>query len=476
MELTAQAVHWHEGMLLRPQHFQAAQRHILQHSDRSARSLFHYNWGIRSFDLDLDALANYRLVIRDLQCRLRDGTMLNIPDDGVLPSFDLKQAFGRESTVTVYVALPVVQLARPNVGNGNGSSNGVRFSVDTQELEDENTGLNPQPVEIRRLNLKLLLSNQDHSGYEVLPILRLKKGDRADGVPQLDESYIPPLLACDSWKPLETAILQQTFDRLGKKIEMLSAQIVSGGMTFDSHGQGDRLIFEQLRVMNESYAPLGIQAFAQGVHPFTMYTELARLIGRLSIFGAQRRPPELPKYDHDDLGVCFWRAKQYIDGLLDIVVEPEYKERPFIGAGLRMQVSLEPSWMEAGWQMFVGVQSSLAPEQCERLLTRGLDMKIGSSDRVDEIFRLGQAGLRFSYSNHPPRALPTQAGLIYFRVDRESQNQEWDRVERSLTLAVRLNENLIVSSVEGQRALTINVGGQSNTLQFMLYVVPRDKI
>ena len=34
------------------------------------------------------------------------------------------------------------------------------------------------------------------------------------------------------------------------------------------------------------------------------------------IFGETRRPPDLPKYDHDDLGGCFFRVKQQIDALL----------------------------------------------------------------------------------------------------------------------------------------------------------------
>src|SRR5712692_588982 len=107
--------------------------------------------------------------------------------------------------------------------------------------------------------------------------------------------------------------------------------------------------------------------------------------------------------------------------LLNIMIEPEYKERPFIGAGLRMQVSLEPSWLEPIWQVFVGVQSPLSAEDCIRLITKQgeLDMKIGSSDRVDDIFRLGERGLLFSHSVRPPRALPQMPGLVYFQVNRE---------------------------------------------------------
>jgi type VI secretion system protein ImpJ len=265
------------------------------------------------------------------------------------------------------------------------------------------------------------------------------------------------------------------YDRIGKKIELLATQVVSRGITFDSRAQGDPLIFEQLRELNALYAVLGGLAFVEGVHPLAAYLELCRGAGQLAIFGATRRPPDLPRYDHDDLGGCFYRVKQHIDALLNILVEPEYKERPFIGAGLRMQVALEPVWLESAWEMYIGVQSQLDVEECIRLLTRPgeLDMKVGSSDRVDAIFRMGAAGLRFSYCPRPPRALPSLPGLIFFQVSREANETEWLNVQKSLTLAIRLNENLIAGNIQEQRTLTIRSGGQTTTLQFTLYVVPQ---
>ena len=271
-------------------------------------------------------------------------------------------------------------------------------------LDDENTGVNPQPVKVRRLNLKVLLSTQDHSGYEVIPLARVTRSPRAEALPQLDESYIPPVIACDAWKALEAGILQAVYDRIGKKIELLATQVVTRNIGFDSHAQGDPLIFAQLRELNESSARLGVLAFAEGVHPFAAYLDLAQLVGRLAIFGPTRKTPALPRYDHDDLGGCFYKAKQHIDALLDIFVEPDYKERPFIGAGLRMQVALEPAWLESVWQIYIGVQSTLEPDECVRLLTKPgqLDMKVGSSERVDTIFRMGLAGLQFDHSPRPP--------------------------------------------------------------------------
>jgi type VI secretion system protein ImpJ len=121
--------------------------------------------------------------------------------------------------------------------------------------------------------------------------------------------------------------------------------------------------------------------------------------------------------------------------------------------------------------MFVGVHSTLSAEQCITLLTTPgqVDMKIGSSDRVDSIYEFGQAGLKFAHRPQP-RSLPIQAGLIYFQVDRDSQSNEWQHVQKSLTLAIRLNEQRILGSIQDQQTLTIRHAGQTATLRFTLYL------
>jgi type VI secretion system protein ImpJ len=462
-------------MFLRPHHFQTAQRHWLNLLSTDEKWDHHYNWGLRAIELDEDALANWRCVVRSLKARLRDGTLVSIPEDGDLPELDLKAVFEEGNAIDICLAVPVLNLGRANV-SANGTGEGGRYLLDTQELEDENTGVNPQPVQVRLLNLKLLLSTQDHTGYETLKIARVKKSARAEAAPELDETYIPPVLACDAWKPLAAKILQTIYDLLGATIDLRAKMAVTRGIGFDSQSQGDALLIAQLQEMNEAYAMLGVLAFAQGIHPLGAYLELCRLVGQLSIFGKTHRPPDLPRYDHDDLGGCFWRVKQYIDDLVREGPKLEYVEQPFIGAGMRMQVSLQPAWLEPAWLVFVGVKSPLNTEECVRLLTRSgqLDMKIGSSDRVDEIYRLGQAGLRFAHTPKPPNALPSPAGLTYFRISREASLEEWQNVQRSLTLAIRLNENRIAGNIQGQRVLTIRQqGGQSTTLQFTLYLVPQ---
>jgi type VI secretion system protein ImpJ len=460
-------------MFLRPQHFQAGDRFTARMVADNARLDCWHGWGLRKCVIDPDALAGFRLVVRDLELRFRDGTVLSLPEDAPLPDLDLKPHFAAGNTLDVFVGIPKY---RPGQANTAGPSipGPARYRVAPQSVDDENTGEAPQQVPFRTYDVRFLVGDEDRAGYEVLPLVRLEKSERAEGTPRVAGGFIPPILACDAWPGLQADLLQAVFFRIAKKIEVLAAQVTSRGISFDSSTPGDARRMHQLSRLNEGYAALSHVAFAPGVHPAAAFLELTRLVGQLSIFSPTARPPELPRYDHDDLGGCFWRLKHYLDAVLTEVEEPAYQERPFIGIGLRMQVALESAWLESGWQMFLGVRSDVTSEECVKMLTKPerLGMKIGSSDRVDVIFTKGQEGLRFTPCPRPPRDLPSAPTLTYFEVSRESATNEWAHVVKMKTLAIRIQEREIVGNIDGQKELRIRAGGQTVMFGFTLYLVP----
>jgi len=476
--MTPQPIHWHEGMFLRPHHFQAAERYGLRVADQNTRFAQWHAWGYRRCVIDEAALGGFRLMVRELDARFRDGTVLSMPADAPLPDIDLKSAFQGKTVLDVSLGIPVIRSGQPSVAGANGTSPTARFRTHARPTDDQNTGSNPQTVAFRSPLVKVLFGDDDRAGYEVLPLVRLEKSDRPEATPQIVAGFIPPLLACDCWPVLQHKILQDVFARLNRKIEVVANQVRSRGISFDSHTPGDARRMHALARMNEGYSVLGHVAFAQGVHPSDGYLELVRLVGQLSVFGAAVRPPELPRYDHDDLGTCYWAAKRAIDQLLsELDIEPAYEERPFIGSGSQMRVTLEPAWLESGWQMFLGVKADVPKEECVRMLTRPerLGLKIGSSDRVDTIFTKGQEGLRFTHAPYPPRDLPSGDKLTYFEVSRESATNEWAAVQKAKTLAIRLLERDIVGSIDGQRDLTFKTGSQTSSFAFTLYLIPSRK-
>jgi type VI secretion system protein ImpJ len=453
-------VHWQEGMFLRQHHFLTEHRQMMRLTQLDGKWALHHNWGLRSITLNTEALGNFRFSVTGLEARLRDGTLIEVPTDGPLPELDLKPVLEQNRNVTVHLGVPVLKSSQANVSE-TGPSDGMRYYVINRQLEDENLGVNPQPIPIRRLNLKLLLSTDNLAGYETLPIARIEKSERAAATPQLDATYFPPVLACDAWHDLSVGILQSVYDRIGRKIEKLAGQAISRGLSLDSTTPGDALIFAQLRELNEGWATLSSIAFVEGIHPLLAYQELSRLVGQLAIFKQEsRRTPTIPRYDHDDLGRCFYQLKNYLDDLLSILPEPDYKELPFVGDGLQLKVELQRSWLDQNVQLFIGVRSPLEPDKCVELMGMGgIDMKVGSSDRIEKIYGLGDIGLRMVHVPGPrlPQALPREAGLTYFQINREQQQSEWQYVERSLTLAIRFNETKIVGNIDRQEVVNLRL-------------------
>jgi type VI secretion system protein ImpJ len=445
-------------MFLRQHHFLTEHRQTSRVIQLDGKWSQHYNWGLRSISLNTDALGNFRFSVTALEARLRDGTLIEVPRDGSLSELDLKPALETSRKVTVHLAVPSLKSSQANVSQ-DGPTSGMRYYLINQQLEDENLGVNPQPIPIRRLNLSLMLSTENMAGFDTVPIARIEKSERAEATPQLDATYFPPVLACDAWRDLGVGILQAVYDRIGRKIEKLAGQAVSRGLSLDSTNPGDALIFAQLRELNEAYATLTNFAFLEGIHPLVAYQELSRLVGQLAIFKQEtRRPPAIPRYNHDDLGGCFYQLKIYLDDLLSILPEPDYKELPFVGDGLQLKVEIQRSWLEQNAQLFIGVRSPLEPDQCVRVIDE-IDMKVGSTDRIEQIYALGNAGLKLVHvpNSKLPQALPRERGLTYFQINREQQQTEWQHVERSLMLAIRFNETKIVGNIDRQEVVNLRL-------------------
>ena len=71
--MSVRAVHWHEGMFLRPHHFQAAQRRALHVLQQNVQWDSHHFWGVRKLKIDPDALTAFRFVVRELEARPNAG-------------------------------------------------------------------------------------------------------------------------------------------------------------------------------------------------------------------------------------------------------------------------------------------------------------------------------------------------------------------------------------------------------------------
>ena len=468
-------VHWHEGMFLRPQHFQAADRHWDEMLATFSQWDNAYSYGLRSIELSQDALANYQVQVSACEARMRDGTLISFSGGHAPDRVDLKEAFAAESEVTVYLAVPKLAMGRVNVGSD--ATTDCRYVTRTLAMQDESVGGNDQEIQFLDATVRLLLSTESMTGFEVLPIARIRRAGQEEAVPELTDTYIPPLLAINAWPPLGLDIVRAIYDIIGRKIEVLGARVAERGINLTSQDPGDLDDLFMLSLLNQSYAVVHCLTFAQSVHPFVVYCELCRVVGMLAIFDTARRISDIPKYDHDDLAEIFKWIKIRLEKLLGTSQKLDYEQRFFVGTERGMQVTIKPEWLHSGWHWFVGVNGhNISENECRELLRPGkLDWKMGSSQQVDLIFKHGMPGVEQTELTQTPRALPSRRGWVYYELKRE--NAAWKDVLATQTLALRYKTELIgnLDSLQGQRKLEVLQGDRRAVLEFALFAVPTTK-
>ena len=138
-----------------------------------------YPYGVIDYRLSSDALENMLVQFDRLRVLMPSGLYLDVPENADLPALDIKEAFeGAGEPFTIYLGVPLWYGSRANaIERGEAADPRVKRLYKVQEIEwfDENTGENPQPVLVRRINARLMFEDEDRTDMEVLPLLRIAR-------------------------------------------------------------------------------------------------------------------------------------------------------------------------------------------------------------------------------------------------------------------------------------------------------------
>jgi type VI secretion system protein ImpJ len=467
-----QPVNWFEGMFLRPQHFQASDRYWQDTVALATRWQTHYAYGIRSLQYQQDALSAYFFQLNACEAILRDGTILQL--DSGSSRISLRESFQTTSEVTVYLAVSKLVLGRANVGDEGFPER--RNTPWTLDVPDENQGGGETEIVFKPIHCRLLLSTDNLEGYETLPIAKIKRAGADEATPEVDPDYFPPLLAVDAWSELANGVIRSIYDLINQKVDVLSERATQRNLAFNSQEPGELDDLWMLSQLNQALATLHALTFAVGIHPFTAYLELCRLVGMLSIFSPSRRlDSQIPAYDHDDLGRIFRWLQRRIMELIGTAKKLEFEQRFFVGIDRGMQVALDPKWLHTTWKWYIGVHGeNVSHDMIRDLLREGaMDWKMGSVQQVDLLFKHRMPDVKAEDElRTPPRALPSQRGWLYYEVRREGP--AWKDVLATQSLAMRFNTNVIgnLDRLPNQRYLEVIYRDKRAILEFALFAVP----
>ena len=459
-------VHWHEGMFLRPQHMQAADRHWRECMNDSEEWFHPFAWGLRSVEIDRDEVRGGFFTLRGCEARFRDGTKVSIPDDGAIDPVELKTALTGAGVVTVYLAVPAIQPGRANVAETR-TVDGPRYFLDHVKFCDENTGEADEPIAVAQVQARLLLSGQDATGYAILPLARVMRSGQSGAPAQIDDAYVPPLLAIGAWAPIEDAV-ESLARKLSVKVDELAEQTADREISFDSKVPGDAGRMLELAVLNGALAKFGISGVRLRPDSAGRVSGAVR-VGRSArdLLGSATAAPVAAVRPRGHRGLLFHGAR--VDSARSRDHRPAgLRKALFRAARRRPSCRTRACLARRGRSLYLGVETELTDDECMQLL-RSLDMKLGSSARVEQIFVSARRGLRLVRVAHPPRPLPPGPGNVYYQIERDPVY--WRDVTESGSLAAWMNLADVV--FKGDRVLKVvpSWGTKPTHLQFALYVV-----
>lgn len=423
-------VMWTEGMFLQPQHFQQQDRFVARQLDSRFAAGQAWPWGFSSLQVDDAALLQGKVMITAARGVMPDGLAFAVPaDDPAPPAFDVP-ADARDQVVVL-----AVPQARPGVTEsdveGGETAMPPRWRVADIEAADVHaTSLRAAPVQVGRLNLRLMLARDAGEGYTALGTVRVVER-RADGRVVLDSQYVPPMLHAPAHAVLDSH-LREVHGMLHQRGEALGARLAQPGRA----GVGEIVDFLLLQAVNRHQPLFAHLQRLPVLHPERLYDLCLGLAGELSTFRDARRPAAYPEYRHDDLAGCFRAVMADLRQSLSMVMEQtaipiDLQERKY---GIRVALISDIELLRNA--MFVLAVNAQMPGEALRARFP-TQVKIGPAERIRDLVNLQLPGVTLRALPVAPRQIPYHAGFTYFELETRG-NELWKQLETSGGLAMAI--------------------------------------
>lgn len=312
------AVQWNEGMLLLPQHMQ--QERLYWHAQIGWRFAAAQpdGWGVRVLEIDRAALVQGILVVNRLECVLPDGSIVLHARTGAADALSLQLGDTR-APLRIHAAVRL----HGDVAAVPGHAERRYDQAEPAIAIDENTGLEPLPVERLRLRVELVATAPDAAlpgGLCGCPLLQVERDEQ--GLLAL-ASYHPPMLRLDASGFQGEAGLQRRLDdlvqRLWNKLQELCAADDAAPSSDDQPTGGAARQRAAAIAIAAAMPPLGACASDGQAHPRAVYQALAAAAGALSALDGRPVPYRMQPYLHLDCNPRFTDACRYLEARLETV-------------------------------------------------------------------------------------------------------------------------------------------------------------
>jgi type VI secretion system protein ImpJ len=436
-------------MFLRPQHLQVAARNLSGMVEEAVRNVLPFSWGFVDVDIDEDQLGAFCFALRRCEAIFKDGVRASIPASLTVDRREFKEQLDRsDGNLPVYLGVAALKPGDRNTQpQGERDSGGeFRYTVEVIECADENAGGPTQQIEIRKLKGRLFFGNENREGYDCLPLALIRRAGHGSNAPEIAGEFIPPVVVVSAWPSL-MKLCEKILHGVEARHQSLRAEVSSGRINLGvENAQGWQPILK-LQIIGAFVHLLRQLVIARGIHPFHLYIEMARLAGELSIFeetGADA--VNIPPYDHDNLGECFYKTVYSIERLLEKILSGSFIKVQFEIERDILVAKLEEHWLVSGSELYLCIESDLDDKTISSRIER---VKVGAPEDLPILRQRRLFGLDITPLNRIPGGLPAREAFHYFAINK--QGSYWENVVQSVEMAIS--------------------GGIDKQLSFSLYII-----
>ncbi len=421
---------WAEGMFLRPQHFQQQERYLdflVQTRAHAAQPFF---WGFSELTLDKDMLSLGKIGVVSAQGLLPDGTPFKFPlDDEQPPALEISKDL--KDTV-IYLSLPLRRRTGAEVTFGAADTTMARYFAHVQEVADVNdVAAQPAEVQLGQTRLSLRAAPDVTEGWVCLPVAHVVER-RTDGSLLLDPLFIPTVVNNSEISNL-FGFCRELHGLLKQRGAALEERLTQPGRG----GVGEVGDFLMLQFINRWECAVEHWVRVRTIHPERLFDELLKMAGEVSTFTReQRRPAEMPSYDHDDLRRCFpplmFELRRSLSSVLEQnAIQIELQERQY---GVR--VALIPSTeLLTTCDFVLAVHAQTTVEFLRAHFPT--QTKMGPVEKIRDLVNLHLPGVTLRSLPVAPREIPYHAGYSYFELD--TNHDLWRQLNNSGGLAMHIS-------------------------------------
>ena len=329
-----QPLHWSEGMLLSPQHFQQNNLYLeqqLYHQLKRVAPFFHGFLGLTIDRETMQAKENRQIRVTQLHAIMRDGTEIAYPNQHASETvnsrpleYEIKDLSAVPEDQPFYIYLAITERQYTSGVSKNVKS---RYSFCAQDaVRDLFDDANAITLDTLSLSTRLLSKQELKPSHSALPLIKLiKRQDKIDVLP-----YTPP---CLNVTPVTTDTPGQSdlWWRLENKLALLKQKFNERRTFLQKGNEEAQLALHErieLQLLNQHLPGLKIMINNHRTHPLDVYLKLVDLVSNLAIICCNGRHLDYKNYDHDDLEGIFDEPLKELNNVLKMLTLP-FRREPF---------------------------------------------------------------------------------------------------------------------------------------------------